>query len=790
MLTTMKLHYLSPFLSLSAALVAPAAELQVPADAETAADLLPVLRGVNELPKEQARELLQRLPIPRQSSCLLRERMLIYKNFPRLIQMVSQLGSGSETARSELLREDPRLWAICMSVEMGLAQKNKNEELLQKLVAEGEAGLQQLQPEQGLGLIKAMGFSFLALPQDEQQKLIEDADWQRRVATQLEETAGEPDELTALAMTFLYDECAMGVDVPRAMQYALRAAVAEMYLQNEIGLRNNLRLSLARAAALQGETALPLQLAALRQLEKEDKNLGGLGAYRLGCLYEKVPENLSMASEQLAQAAILAGAELGHPACLQKLAAYTENPAEREKMLLMAAEAKFDPEKDYLNTPQGRKLILKIATRNHTLPDRSEREVQYWLRLLMARVEMADWMAGLENESEIMKVVGPVFLKFCDVTFSQAENLNGLAYTDEWEQADSQDLSGTKSASFMRALQEKFTDDEELAQACAQSAWVIESMGRDARTGEPLTAEQLEVLQKFADAGNADALYLLAWRQVKFLGEFTEESWAQMVQALQAGSADAAWFLFTAFWEGLYNVEQNSMSATNCYRLALQRCQADAWARVRERAEDDMARLYALVHMRHSSGGEVYSLLLDDELQAYGRAHPELQGIIAPLRLLYIGSALREDSFTADEKHELRLRALQLAVIPQPAVLPTADVDFWHRLAEYEYRDDLNSERASAARVALPALRENRADLLLVSAEKKITHEQAGQTTADLPAEALRGAHLVCRECDRALADFAIQAGVRSVTAMRMPSAERDYLRSHNIAAGGWEIVP
>lgn len=786
----MKLHYLAPFLSLSAALVAPAAELQVPAEAETAADLLPVLRGVNELPKEQARELLLRLPIPQQCSSLLREQMQLLKNMPRLLRIVAQLGAGNETVRAELLREFPRLWAFCMSVEMGLAQKNKNEELLQKLVAEGESGLQQLQPELGLGMLKAMGFPFLALPPDEQQKLIEDAAWQRKVATQLAETAREADALAALTMTFLYDDCAMGVDVPRAMQYALRAAVAEMYLQSDSSLRDNLRLSLARAAALQGEIALPLQLAALRQLEKENKKYGGLGAYRLGHLYENLPENLSVAGEQLAQAAIHSGAELGHPACLQKLAEYTENPGEREKLLQMAAEAGFNPQKDYLNTPQGRQLTLKMAARNHTLPDRCEREAQYWILRLMARVEMTDWMATVENDSEIMKVMGPVFLKFCDFTFTQVEEADGQAYTDDLEQADSQELAGSKSARFMRALQEKFADDEEMAQACAQSAWVIESMGREARTGELLTAEQLEVLQKFAEAGNADAIYLLAWRQVKFLGEFTEESWGQMLQALQAGSADAAWFLFTAFWEGLYNVEQNSMSATNCYRLALQRCQADAWARVRERAEDDTARLYALVHMRHSSGGEKFALLLDDELQAYGTAHPELQGIIAPLRLLYIESALRADSLTAEEDHELRLRALQLAATAQPAVLSVADADFWHRYAEYEYKCDLDSERAAAAGVALPALRENRAELLLVSAEKKITHEQSRQATADIPADGLRGAHLVCRECDRALADFAIQAGVRSVTAMRMPAAERDYLRRHNIAAGGWEIVP
>jgi hypothetical protein len=222
--------------------------------------------------------------------------------------------------------------------------------------------------------------------------------------------------------------------------------------------------------------------------------------------------------------------------------------------------------------------------------------------------------------------------------------------------------------------------------------------------------------------------------------------------------------------------------------MALTRCQADAWARVRERAEDDVSRLYALVHMRHSADGEKYSLQLDDELQAYAVAHPELQNIIAPLRLLYIGNTLRKDTLSATENHELRLRALRLAAVPQPAVMTSAQQDYWKRHAEYVYLCDLNAERASSARVALPNLSENKADMLLV-ANKEVIYEQQGTDLAGVPAELLRGAHFVCRDCDRALADWAVQAGVRSVTALRMPATVRDYLRSQNISAGGWQIV-
>ena len=64
-------NYLISLLSVASALVAPAAE--VPSAVGTAADLLPLLRGVDDMPKEQARELLRSLPIPRQSSYVFRE---------------------------------------------------------------------------------------------------------------------------------------------------------------------------------------------------------------------------------------------------------------------------------------------------------------------------------------------------------------------------------------------------------------------------------------------------------------------------------------------------------------------------------------------------------------------------------------------------------------------------------------------------------------------------------------------------------------------------------------------
>lgn len=440
---------------------------------------------------------------------------------------------------------------------------------------------------------------------------------------------------------------------------------------------------------------------------------------------------------------------------------------------------------------QGGAFRLAFYCGKADFPDRGEREAYDGLKRLMARVDMNDWLAGGERSvSEAYKAIVPVFLRFVDTTFRAANEEPGAPFVDYLEAEDSPEPPMNDFTRYLRKLESEFadTEDEEVADFFAQSARVIESMCRAVKAGEGLSPEQVAVLQKFAEAGNADALYVLARQQVQFLGSFTEESWGQMLQALQGGSADAAWFLFTALWEGEYGLDQDPMSATNCYRMALTRGQADAWARVRERAEDDAARLYALVHMRHSSGGEKYSLQLDDELQAYAAAHPELQNIIDPLRLLYIGATLRKDTQSAAENHELRLRALRLAAIPQPSVLTPVQQAYWQRHAEFVYLCDLNAERASAARVALPALKENRADMLLV-ADKEITHEQRGADTSSLPAERLRGAHLVCRDCNRALADFAIQSGVLSVTALRMPAALRDYLRSHNISAGGWEIV-
>lgn len=777
-------NYLIPLLSVASALVAPAAE--VSSAVQTAADLLPLLRGVDDMPKEQARELLLSLPIPPQSSHVFQEYMYLLQNMPGALEVLGQLGKNSEGARAELLRESPRMWAYCLMLEMMVAQSQKDDALAKKLAAEGDKGLQQLGAEHGLGMLGTLGFSVMNCPAEDRQKVIGNPEMIARLA----ENGADSDSQATLAMLRLYEDYNGKSDVEQSMQHALRAAVAEMYL-NQVGndLRNNLRLSLARAAHLQGEAALPLLVAALRQMESEDKEQAGLGAYRLGKIYETMPENLAFVSEELARSSMIAGAEMGHPACLQQLAEYAEDEETREKMRSLATEAKFDPKKDYLNMSHGGALRLLIYCDKADFPDRIEREAFDGLKRLMARVDMNDWMAGGEkSDSEAFKAIAPVFLRFVDATFNAVNERSGEQFVDYLEDADSQEPPMNDFTRYLRKLEREFADTKEVAGFFAQNAWMIESMSRSVKAGAGLSAEQVAVLKQFAEAGNADALYILARQQVLFLESFTEESWGQMLQALQRGSADAAWFLYTALWDGLYGVEQDPMTAAKCYRMALTRCQADAWARVRERAEDDVSRLYALVHMRHSSDGEKYSLQLDDELQAYAVAHPELQNIIAPLRLLYIGNTLRKDTLSATENHELRLRALRLAAIPQPAVMTPTQQDYWYRHAEYVYLCDLNAERASSARVALPNLSENKADMLLV-ANKEVIYEQQGTDLTGVPAELLRGAHFVCRECDRALADWAVQAGVRSVTALRMPATVRDYLRSQNISAGGWEIV-
>jgi len=40
------------------------------------------------------------------------------------------------------------------------------------------------------------------------------------------------------------------------------------------------------------------------------------------------------------------------------------------------------------------------------------------------------------------------------------------------------------------------------------------------------------------------------------------------------------------------------------------------------------------------------------------------------------------------------------------------------------------------------------------------------------------------------MVDVAIQTGARSVTSLRMTAELRDYLRSHEVTANGWEVEP
>ena len=68
----MNLYYLAPFLCLPVAMYAPAADVQWPTTVETAAELIPVLKDVEKLTTQQARELLRSMPVPKQCSAAVR----------------------------------------------------------------------------------------------------------------------------------------------------------------------------------------------------------------------------------------------------------------------------------------------------------------------------------------------------------------------------------------------------------------------------------------------------------------------------------------------------------------------------------------------------------------------------------------------------------------------------------------------------------------------------------------------------------------------------------------------
>ena len=786
----MNLYYLTPFLCIPAVAVAAAAEQSTAVETVQNAEALMAFLKSHENPsREEARELLLRLPLPLECSRPLRARLEFYKSIPLLVKMCEQGGAEGKENRQRLLKISPRMWVICSALEMLHAKEKGDTALQEALQAELETGLQGIAPEQGMGVVQALSLSFLSPDKQEKVDAAEEAAKNRRIAEALEGAKNGADAQLALAMMHLYEQMGLGVDVGRAMQHALRGAVAEMYLlQDKDVLRNSLRLTLARAAVLKGEAALPLQVAALLQPEKEDKSTAGLCCYRLAKLYGNLPETCDVASEELAQAVLVAGAELGDPACLHELAEGMEGAPERENLQKMAEQAGFDPEKDYLNGEHGRKASLHVSYPAVEIPDATERLVSAYCNMLVARAEASEWMAaGVAQSSQVMQQLSPILVSFLDMLTEEGKD--GLSVYDE-DEADSQEADDEGWKRFFDRLQQMLgrMNDAELSAYVDSMSEGLKPMLQQLGSQEEISEEQLEFWQKLADAGQEDAIYLLAWRQVSFTGEFTQESWTQMADAARRGSGDAAWFLFNALWEELYGLQRDPMSASACYRRALACRSIDAWKREWNRAEDDAGRLYALVHMNAASGGEKYGLELDDALQAYGAAHPELQSIISPLRLLCIGQDLRRNTSSPEQNYELRTRALQLATTLNPPVLLQSDLDFRQRHAEFVCRKEKNGERTRAAHKALPVLQEGKADILLV-AEGKITYEQLGQDTATLSAEQLKGAHLVCRECNRALADFAIQAGVRSVTAMRMPAAERSHLRAHNISAGGWEIT-
>lgn len=788
----MNLYYLAPFLCLPVAMYAPAADVQWPTTVETAAELIPVLKDVEKLTMQQARELLRSMPVPKQCSRALKARLEVFGSLPDFLALAGKSGEEASAIRARILPKSPGMWLGCLFLEMTAAKREGDKAWEARLEKECVTGLLELGPESGLGVVQVLLGGNLFQEQKPAKSEAEKAEWNRGVAERLQTLPNAPDAQIALAMSYLYEEMGIGVDVEKSMVHALRGAVAgEFLLGDSPSLRNNLRLSLARAAAIKGAAALPLQVAALRQIEASDKEQAGLAAYRLGRLYHSLPEGLNLVAEALGRWAYIEGANLGHPACLQVAAetCATEEPEEAARLYRLAEAAKFDPQKDYLNGAHERLAVTQVYCPAFTLPDAAEREVCRYLSRLVSKARLTDYLTAFSGpEGEAFKMILPVW----DILLNGMEKPAPEQELEYLDRPDTEEEEG--KLRFVQWLQKmqlalaENPDAKEVAEGFAQGAAMVEELLRASKSGDSISEEQLALLQKLADARDEHALYLLAWRQVKFLGVFTQESWDMMVEASERGSAEASWFLYSVFWEGLYGLDPDPLNATHCYRRALSQRSDDAWNRVRERAEDDVSRLYARIHMRHSSGGEKYSLPLDDELQAYAAAHPELQGIIAPLRLLYFGLALKEDSLTAEENRELRLRALALAEAVQPAVLKAEDVEFWRQQAEYEYRSDRHSERSAAAKKALSALKEGSADLALV-VDNKLAYTQMGQDVAQVPTDKLPGAHLVCRECDRALADFAIKAGLRSVTALRMPVTERDYLRAHNIAAGGWEIV-
>ena len=762
---TMQSVYLTTTLTVISALVASAQD--VPKTARNAVDLLPVLRECHgETNPERILSVLEKLPEPTDASHVFKHDLKCVHTFACLMRWCILPESQRNAYERKVAETSPQIWYFLKMFQHLLALSEGNTEwaasLKQELIAYLEKGTE---PNAG---IKELFVRVEHVPSSEQFKLMPSI------------FAQYPDDSLvqrALGVMNLNEKYALGINPEIAVKHLAGALALRTFEYGGVA-DEHLYLALERVAYLQGECSLLLRLASLLPLVTTEQCTGataqrGAAAYNLADVYRRWSRlhagDATFAS--MGNFALKTGAQLAHPACLYEYGATLpeEQVSNREYLQSAAIQKGYDSKKDYVVAPLSNNVKFGINSSTCVLPNPEEDEVRDYLYSCLGKVGQ-----HYVNHGDLM-VLNSLF----DVTRIIADYSDALGEdsTHHSQISDADLLDGSILDKMEKMLQQEY-----LIQIYVDKFLLYAKRHDHA----PEEKERIRViLQQLAERGESEAVFRLAANDIILFDAWFSDAHEVVMDAFTNGSPDAAWFLYEALKDGKFGLTADEEDAVLFEQASLAFCSAEAWQLRLQKAATDEERLLALIHLCNSSEGGKYVMALDDALIGYATKYPQLKDSVNAVRLLYFAEIGAQD-LAPSEYREYKKRHIELALEYSPVPVPQHQIDYYQSVVENCCLGLLNRNRAQNAVPAITLLQNDKAEMVFIR-DGVMKTSTLNQTLAE-NADALKGSDVVLKEVDDTIAQQTIQAGVRSVTALKMTLSAYKLLNSKGILAGAYEF--
>ena len=764
------------------ALAAPA--VSMPDKAETVGDLLNVLRDADKMSVQEARMVLEQMPIPENASIPFSKFIRVVRSIVLAVKSTTPI---PEHERLRIYQEIEQLDAsfcfLFYNFEFCEARENENGAEMEKIVDKINRFLKR-HPELGVtSLLPFPNGGMDTLPEEMQQNII----------NVLRKNENRADGLVSLANFQLTDEYGIVKDVDSALDKIFKAAVMEkmQFLHNH-PLRAACAHSAAYAASEVGGSAMPLKIALLLNVLYDgsyDQAEVGSAAYLLAHTYNKINEFNSL-SRNMYISMLNKGISQNHPACVYDAAVLCKqekNPI-AAALFHRAKELKYEDGKDYFAEKITGKVFVSVWTPTGVYPELDERIAENLIRYLLNKADYKELLREPLHETMSLSYTLGNLLSDISVYTDSYE----MSIIDEIDMPDSEQNPDDMRDVAMHMYKYMGIKKDVLHQL--ESA--MQQMDDYTEASSALNKGEFPVklLQNMAEKGSAFARYHLLVNQIIKEKSFTQESFNAMCHLANEGLGSAAWFLFDAFKNEKYGLYRDISAMEYFYYCALAELNADAWATKLEAAETDVETILALAHLVNGNKASQYILRYDDALKAYAEAHPETARIICILRFLTMDYALRTfGGETPEDELELDNRLLEVVQTTLPGMLSEKEMAFHKACAEQKYVEARWRQRRSVARLGVPAIKENRAEVVLIKdreiiCERFAKDAQALATLCEQHACDFKNADVVLRYADAEVANILLPVAPRSLTALRITTEARAKLRSNGIAAGGYVI--